>query len=114
MQSQNENRRRRAPDAGAGLHEHGRGAQGRIRAETGHRVGPGRLQAYVLLGGLYAAQNRLDEARAQFENVVKQNPKSVPAQTMVGMLLEAQGKSDGSRACVPTGARGRSARRRGR
>ena len=54
---------------------------------------PGRLQAYVLLGGLYAAQKRLADARAQFENVVKQNPRSVPAHTMIGMLLEAEGKS---------------------
>ncbi len=53
---------------------------------------PGRLQAYSLLGGLYAGQRRLDEAKQQFERVIAQNPKSVPAQTMVGMILEAQGK----------------------
>lgn len=37
---------------------------------------------------------RLDEAKQQFERVVAQNPKSVPAQTKVGMILEAQGKLD--------------------
>jgi Tfp pilus assembly protein PilF len=49
------------------------------------------LQGYRLLGQLYAQQKRLDEARAEFENLLKRNPTSVPTQTMIGMIHEAQG-----------------------
>jgi Flp pilus assembly protein TadD len=53
---------------------------------------PSRLQAYALMGQLYAKQNRLDEAITRFEQVLKQSPKSHWAITMIGMLHEAQGK----------------------
>ena len=53
-------------------------------------VDPDRLQAYSLLGSLYARQNRLEEAKRSFHDVLTRNPKSVGAATMVGMLLEAQ------------------------
>src|SRR5262249_30423102 len=53
---------------------------------------PDRLQAYALLGQLYVRQKRLDEAKARFDDVLKRNPKSVGASTMMGMLLEQQGK----------------------
>jgi Tfp pilus assembly protein PilF len=49
---------------------------------------PARLEAYEMLGSFYVRQHRLEEAKAQFEQVVKRNPKSVPANTMLGMLLE--------------------------
>lgn len=53
---------------------------------------PDRLQAYALLGSLYASQHRTDDALKQFRDVLKQNPRSVAASTMIGMLLESQGQ----------------------
>jgi tetratricopeptide (TPR) repeat protein len=53
---------------------------------------PDRLDAYEMLGSFYLRQHRLQEAKAQFEEVVKRNPKSVPANTMLGMLLESDEK----------------------
>jgi len=53
---------------------------------------PERLQAYAMLGRYYAGQRRLDEAVARFRDVIARNPNSVPAGTMIGMLLEAQGQ----------------------
>jgi tetratricopeptide (TPR) repeat protein len=53
----------------------------------------GRLIAYSLLGQLYASQNRLNDARGQFEDILKRNPKSVAASTMIAMLHEAQGNT---------------------
>jgi tetratricopeptide (TPR) repeat protein len=53
-------------------------------------VDPDRLQAYSLLGTLYARQNRIEEAKASFRDVLTRNPKSVGAATMIAMLLEQQ------------------------
>ena len=51
---------------------------------------PDRLPAYNLLGQLYARQNRLDEAKAQYADVLKRHPKSIAAGTMIAMVLEHQ------------------------
>jgi len=53
-------------------------------------VEPTRLEAYSLLGVLYARQNRLGEAEAQFRETVARNPSSTSAGTMLGMLYDAQ------------------------
>ncbi len=50
-----------------------------------------------MLAQLYVEQRRIDEARAEFEGIVKRDPSAVGARTMVGMLLEAQGKRDEAR-----------------
>lgn len=55
-------------------------------------VDPDRLQAYTLLGSLYARQNRLEEAKISFRDVLSRDPKSVGAATMIGMLLESQNR----------------------
>jgi tetratricopeptide (TPR) repeat protein len=56
-------------------------------------VDPAQLDAYALLGQLYASQHRLDEARAEFERVARLRPKNaVGAYTVVGMLLQMQNK----------------------
>jgi Tfp pilus assembly protein PilF len=47
-----------------------------------------------MLAQLYVRQQRIDEARAEFEGIVKRDPSAVGARTMVGMLLESQGKRD--------------------
>ena len=52
---------------------------------------PARLQAYALLGSLYARQRRLDDAVDRSRTVANRDPKSVAAQTMLGMLHEAKG-----------------------
>jgi Flp pilus assembly protein TadD len=43
-----------------------------------------------LLGSLYVNQNRLADARDQYQELVKKNPNSVPANTVLGILLETQ------------------------
>jgi tetratricopeptide (TPR) repeat protein len=56
-------------------------------------VDPAQLDAYALLGQLYASQRRLDEARAEFEKVAERRPKNaVGAQTVVAMILQMQNK----------------------
>jgi tetratricopeptide (TPR) repeat protein len=46
----------------------------------------------MVLGQLYARTKRLDEATGQFREILKRDPKSVSAGTMIGMLLEAQNR----------------------
>jgi tetratricopeptide (TPR) repeat protein len=54
---------------------------------------PDRITAYSRLGSLYVRQRRLNEAIEKFHQVSARNPKSVSAATMIGVLLEVQGKS---------------------
>jgi tetratricopeptide (TPR) repeat protein len=51
---------------------------------------PSRLQPYLLLGELYIGEKRLDDAHDQFAAWVARDPRSVAANTMLGMLLEMQ------------------------
>jgi tetratricopeptide (TPR) repeat protein len=53
-------------------------------------VDPNHLDAYSMLGRIYARQQRLDEALAQFEKMAEKQPKSVTAHTVAGMLLDMQ------------------------
>jgi tetratricopeptide (TPR) repeat protein len=55
------------------------------------------FQAYGLLGRLYLSQRRLDEARAEFEAVARQQPRSVGAHTMVATILDYQNRKDEAR-----------------
>ena len=55
---------------------------------------PALLPGYTMLAQLYMQQRRIDEARAEFEGIVQRDPSAVGARTMVGMLLEAQGRRD--------------------
>jgi Flp pilus assembly protein TadD len=50
-----------------------------------------------MLASLYMRQQRLDEARLEFERMVKQDPAAPGPRTMVGMILESQGKRDEAR-----------------
>ena len=50
-----------------------------------------------MLAQLYMKQQRLDEARAEFERMVKRDPRAVGPRTMVGVILETQGKRDEAR-----------------
>jgi tetratricopeptide (TPR) repeat protein len=48
------------------------------------------LDAYSLLGWIYVSQHRIEEARAQFTEMLRQEPTSVAVHTMLGLLSEAQ------------------------
>jgi tetratricopeptide (TPR) repeat protein len=51
-------------------------------------VEPHRMVPYEQLGRLYAGQRRLDDARDQFAELVRRNPRSVSAHTMLAMIQE--------------------------
>jgi tetratricopeptide (TPR) repeat protein len=52
------------------------------------------LTSYELLAQLYMKQRKLDAARAEFEGIVKREPRAVGPRTMVGIILQAQGKRE--------------------
>ena len=68
------------------------GAENELRAII--QSSPGNYEAFQLLGQLYFSQKRLPDALRQFEALAKQNPASVPAHTMVGMLQGALGNKE--------------------
>ena len=47
-----------------------------------------------MLGQLYARQNRIEEAKTRFQDVLKRDPKSRCRRTMLAMLLEGQGRTE--------------------
>jgi tetratricopeptide (TPR) repeat protein len=51
-------------------------------------------QARLMLGGAYSEQDRTAEAKAQFDLVLKDDPKSVPALVGVASLLMREDKTD--------------------
>ena len=55
-------------------------------------VAPDTLEAYYMLGQIYAEQNRLDEARKMFAGLAARQTKPVGPKTMIGIILEQQGK----------------------
>jgi tetratricopeptide (TPR) repeat protein len=57
---------------------------------------PTQLSAYGALGQLYARQNRIPEALAEFDALAKRDPKPVVALTLSGMLMEGQGDKAGA------------------
>lgn len=54
---------------------------------------PTALQAYGMLGRLYASRGKLDAARTTFEEILKREPESVPTHTMLAIIAESQGKT---------------------
>jgi uncharacterized protein (TIGR02996 family) len=51
------------------------------------------LSAYAMLGQLYLQQKKMDQAVGEFDRMTKQQPKNVAAHTMIGMILQGQGKT---------------------
>jgi tetratricopeptide (TPR) repeat protein len=49
-------------------------------------LAPGDSNAYAMLGQIYVAQQRLNEARAEFDQVASRNPKNLAARTIAAML----------------------------
>jgi tetratricopeptide (TPR) repeat protein len=57
-------------------------------------VDPRFSTGYAMLAQFYMQQKRLDEAKTEFEGMVKRDPSSPGPRTMVGAILEAQGKRE--------------------
>ena len=55
---------------------------------------PTSMDAYSDLGRLFVSLRRIDDARAEFEQLVSRAPNSVPARTMLAVILHLQGKLD--------------------
>jgi Tfp pilus assembly protein PilF len=47
-------------------------------------------EAYTLLGRLFIAQGKLDQATKEFSELVRNDPRSVAGHVMLGLLLHAQ------------------------
>ena len=72
----------------------------RVEATFRHvlQVNPSNIQAYSRLGLFYGSQNRLDEARKEYEDLARHQPKAaVAATTMVGTILTLQDKPEEAR-----------------
>ena len=54
---------------------------------------PTRLPVYGMLCELYVRQGNPEAARRQVESLIARNPNSISGNTMLGMLLEIQGKA---------------------
>jgi tetratricopeptide (TPR) repeat protein len=50
----------------------------------------GNLDAFSRLAELYVRQNRLEQAKAQYERIARERPASAVAPTLIGMILETQ------------------------
>ncbi len=55
---------------------------------------PTLLTSYGMLAQLYISQKKLDQARLEFENLAARQSKPVGALTMIGIILQAQGRND--------------------
>jgi len=55
---------------------------------------PRSLDAYSMLANMYYRQGRLDNARVELEKFVVAAPASVPGNTMLGTVLDLQGKKN--------------------
>jgi tetratricopeptide (TPR) repeat protein len=70
------------------------GVRDLARAERALRdaiaIDPGSIEAFGLLAGVLLVQNRLDETKREFTELVKQQPRSAVAYTFLGMVHEAQ------------------------
>ena len=62
-----------------------------IEADANH------FDAYSLLGQIYVRQQRLDRAKAEFEQLASRQRDPTAARTMIGIILDTQGKHAESR-----------------
>jgi len=65
--------------------------------ETALRLDASSIEAYDLLGRLYAGQNKLDEARTRFEALAAKQSDSVVAHTMLALIDDIQGRAPEAR-----------------
>jgi Tfp pilus assembly protein PilF len=57
---------------------------------------PSALDAYGLLGQIYVSQHRIADAKNQFEEMLKQQPRSVALHTMMALLCRADNDLQGA------------------
>ena len=57
-------------------------------------VAPASMEGYSLLGHVFIAQNRLDDATREFEELARRDPRSVAAHTMLGLLMHRRRNVD--------------------
>jgi tetratricopeptide (TPR) repeat protein len=55
---------------------------------------PGRTEPYGTLAHFYMQQNRLDDGRRVFEQIVDRDPRPVGALTMIGIILRKQNRTE--------------------
>jgi tetratricopeptide (TPR) repeat protein len=78
---------------GAGVYEQaGQPARAEQILRRAVTVDPNSVTGFTTLAQFYMRQRRLDEARSEFEGIVKRDPRAVGPRTMVGIILESQGK----------------------
>jgi putative PEP-CTERM system TPR-repeat lipoprotein len=67
-------------------------AEGALR--TAIELDPANLDAYGLLGRLYLSQGKPDQAVTEFEALGKRQERPVAAHTLIGMIRQAQGRTE--------------------
>ena len=60
-------------------------------------VDPKNLDGYNLLAGLYLREQRLGEARREFERLSERQPKSVAVHTAIGIILQIENQRDAAK-----------------
>ena len=65
--------------------------------ETALQLDASSIEAYDLLGRLYAGQNKLEEARTRFEALITKQQNSVVAHTMLALIDDIQGRAPEAR-----------------
>jgi tetratricopeptide (TPR) repeat protein len=60
-------------------------------------VDPSYYDAYRVLGEVYADNQRIDDARREYERLVQTKPDDSPAHTMIAILLQQQGNMEEAR-----------------
>jgi tetratricopeptide (TPR) repeat protein len=70
-------------------------------AEAAYRkaveLDPSRFEPYLVLARMYATENRLDDASAEFGEAAKRQPTNAGIRTMMGMIYELQKQPDQAR-----------------
>ncbi|MGQ0736348.1 MAG: tetratricopeptide repeat protein [Acidobacteriota bacterium] len=70
----------------------GQSAEAERALRSALKVDPNHFNSYVMLGQMFAAQRRLDEALAEFDLAAAVQPRRVAAATMAAMILQMQNK----------------------
>jgi tetratricopeptide (TPR) repeat protein len=61
------------------------------------QLNPANFEAYARLGRLYWSQNRLDQAKTEYEEAARRQAKPVAPKTLIGMILELENRPDEAR-----------------
>lgn len=60
-------------------------------------IDPANPDPYMLLGQIYETQQKLEAARAEFDDLARRNDKDMSARTMSAMIVHAQGNVEGAK-----------------